>query len=203
MGKATLSDGSKTFIFPLPPETISESIAGDYAINAVLDTTAPNIRRKAAGTTMKLGRCLFISQGLKVDQTPYLATLRFWAKNQTKLQFVYNMVGLRVCYIKSANIDVKQYRNGKVVHFEADLELVEATPVVKTETKVPDKKITKREQDKKANAIKAKLKTPAKKMALGVAGNFDVFVSDLSQVTIKDEDKSTVYDFDDLNARLT
>lgn len=203
MGQATLSDGNKIFIFPLAPETITESISGDYAANSVLDTFAPNLRRKSASTTIKLSRCLLISHTLQEDQNPRIATLRYWSKNQTKLKFRYNLLALPICYIKNITVDVKQYRESKPVHVEIEIELIEGKAEFKEVTKIPAKKITPREQQKKAAAIKTKLRNPAKKVALGLVGDYGIEVSELAQVTITNDGEFQEYDFDELDARLT
>ena len=198
MTQARLVAGDKTFIFPLAPETINQAFTGDYAANAVLDLTNPRVRRKSSNTVTRLERCLFISQGLVIDQYPYLNTLQYWAREQTNLKFYYNKIYLPSCYIKSLNVTIKQYRNGKPVHAEVDIDLLESSVVVKTTKALPAKKITPREKANAVKTIKGKLVTPTKRASLGILGSYDVSISELSEVTIVADGNTTNYDYDSL-----
>jgi hypothetical protein len=144
---------------------------------------------------------LLTSIGFQKSQQGFLDTIQFWARTGTRLRFNHQKQGLNACYISSLNFEVKQWRGGAPMHVEIDLELVEAAvpPKPKTPAKPAiGKRATPNVQQKKTNAIKQKLKTPTKKVALGIAGDYSVLVSDVSQVSITSDGQTQDYDYDDL-----
>lgn len=197
MSKASISDGKKTILLPLHPETIKWMVTGSYATNNILDTSNPQIRRKFSASTLDLGRILLLSPGLTVDQYPVINTLTFWAKKQTKLMFNFNTYSIPVCYISEISVNIKQWYKDRPTHVEIDLKLLEGFPDIKPTPKTPANKITPREQDKAKAAVRSKLKVPAKRVALGLSENYTVLVSDLSIVRFSDGDAVKEYGYDE------
>lgn len=197
MSIASISDGKKTIKLPLPPETIKWLVTGSYAINNVLDNQNPQIRRKYAASTYDLGRILLVSNGLTFDYQPLIKTLTDWAKLQTKLRFNFNTYSIPICFIADISVDVKQWYKGRPAHVEIDIKLIEANPEPKPVFKTPDKKITGREQNNAKSAVKDRLKTPAKRLALGLSPDYEVLVSDLSLVQFSDGNTVKEYDYDE------
>lgn len=198
MSKAKLFDGKKPIEFILPPETIKRSLSGTYTSLNVLDTKNPLVRRKFSATTLDLGRILLISPGLTIDQYPTINTLTYWAENQNKLSFNFNTYSIPVCYISNLTTTIKQWYKNRPVHVEMDITLIEASVEAKATVKPAAKKITPREQDKAKAKVKDRLKTPAKRLALGLSPNYEVLVSDLSLVQFSDGETVKEYDYDTL-----
>lgn len=196
MSIASISDGKKTIKLPLPPETIKWAVTGTYATNNILDTSNPQVRRKYSASTFDLGRILLVSPGLTVDQQPIINTLTFWAKKQTKLKFNFNTYSIPICYISNISVDIKQWFKNRPVHVEINLNLLEGYQDVAQVVKPMAKKITPREQDKAKTKVKDRLKTPAKRVALGLSENYSVLVSDLSLVQFSDGETVKEYDYD-------
>ncbi len=204
---ATLSAGNKTkpLMFELSPEQVVASVKGDYAQNAVLNTYAPVVTPKSSARSIRVGRVLLISKSLLKNQQAFVDTIQYWARSGTRLKFNHHRQGLNACYISNLNIEIKQTRGGNPVHVEIDFELIEAA--VPPPPKVPakpalGKRATPNQQQKKTKTIQKKLKTPTKKVALGIAGDFNVLVSSLSQVSIESDGVTKEYDYDDLIAQI-
>ncbi len=199
--------GNRDLLFPLPPETIRTSVKGTYASNNVLDRDNPFLRRKYSETTYSLGRILLISHGFKTDYSGVIDTLKTWAKQQTKLAFDYNTFSIKICYIDKLEVEVKLWKNGKPVHVEVTIDLLEGSPdVVSIDKEVVKKKavskgITPREQLKVKAKVQKKLDVPAKKAKLGIVGKTDIKVSSLSQVTIAYEGGEKTYAYEDFEAQ--
>jgi hypothetical protein len=196
MSTASITDGQKTIVLPLPPETIRWMVAGTYATNNILDTSNPQVRRKFSASTFKLGRILLVSNGLNVDRYPIINTLTFWAKKQTKLKFNFNTYSIPICYISSIDVNVLQWNKNRPVHVEIDLDLLEGYPDIKPTKTTPAKKITPREQVKAKTKVKEKLKTPAKLASLKLADDYAVEVTELASVIITSNGETQEYDYD-------
>lgn len=198
---AFLTDGKKTRAFPLLPEQIVTSVRAEYATNSVLDTAAPVVSRKSSQRTIRLGKVLLISQGQIASQQQILDSLQYWARSGTRLTFNHQKQGLKACHISSLNFEVKRWKNGAPVWVEMDLELIEAalplTPKAAAKPAI-GKRATPNQQQKKTNTVKSKLKTPTKKVALGITGDYSVAVSSLSEVSITSDGVTQQYDYDDL-----
>ena len=201
--KASFFDGRVTKILPLPPETISWNISGTYARTNVLDRDKPDLRRKHSDTTLRLGRILLISSGLNVDFYPLLNTLTTWSERQVSLSFNYNTYSLPSCYISSCQVEVKQWKNGKPVHAEVEMELLEAYLKPKAKTALPPNKITKREQIKKQGVVEKKLKVPSNALAIGLSKEYQVAVSDVSLVSLSSGKDIIEIPYDEFIERLT
>lgn len=189
VGVAAFTSSERSLVLPLPPETLQWGINGSYANINVLDTDKPLVRRKYSVTTLRLGRILLVSPNMTADVFATINTLTTWAEKQTKLKFGFNTYSLPACYISSCNVVVRQWRNGRPVHAEIDLELLECQADVKpadVKVKPAATKITTREQVKYEGKVLDKLKTPAKKKALGITGDFLVEVSSTKGVIITD-----------------
>ena len=192
---ASLSDGTVTRLFPLPPEVTTTSITGEYATNAVLDTANPQVRRKSSARTLSLKRVLLVSYNLQTSQLDIIKSLKYWALQQTPLTYTSNTDGLQNCYIKSVSITVKQWLKGLPVHAEADIELMEASkvPAAKKPAATSTTKMTPRMQQKAKAKVDKVLKSPTKKAAIGVKGNYVSSVSVNGVVTIASDGVETKY----------
>lgn len=196
---AKLSDGKKTVTLPLNPESAVVSISGDYAINAVLDTFKPLVRRKASTTTYNLGKILLYSFAGDVDFYPTYLTLKYWASTQVRLKYTSDIHTVPTCYISALTMEPKRWLGSKLLQAEMTIELIEAgvEPKATKEAK-PAKVITAREQANKKATILKKLKTPTKQKALKISSSFDVEVDDQNIVAIITNEATTEYDYDTL-----
>jgi hypothetical protein len=200
----TLSDGKKSIKLPLNPESIKMSIAGEYAVNSVLDTANPQVRRKSSAKTYKLGRILLASASGTTDYQPVITTLQYWAAQQTRLKYDGDTYHAKVCYIKSLDLDVKLWKGAKVLLAEIDIDLIEADPTAssKPEAAKTKKKLTPAEQARTKTALEKKLKSPVKQKLLSLADNYSVTVDDLAMVTLSSDGVDNQYELEDLEGKL-
>lgn len=205
---AILSDGKTKVTFPLVPETITTSINGEFTSNLVLDTKNPQIRPKGSATTYKLGRCLLLSPAGNVNQQQFIDRLTKWAQDQTKLSFSSNSLIVKTCYIKSLDLEVKIWKNGKPVIAEMEISLIEGLAESSSgkQTKAPkvtNKKATPRMQQDLKQKVQKKLRSPLNQKKISLADdNYNVEVDDQKKVIITYGSKEIAFEYDELMEKL-
>lgn len=199
---ATLTDGKTPKQFPLNPEKAIVTVTGDYAINQVLDTFKPLVRRKASATTYKLDKILLYSFAGNVDYMPTYNTFRYWAAVQTRLKYSSDIHNISSCYIKTLTMEPKRWSGEKLLQAEMTMELIEAGEEPKPQAVKVTKKSTAREQANKKATVQKKLKTPTKQKILKLSSNFSIEVSDQDVVAILSDGVTTEYDYDTLITQL-
>ena len=123
---ATLSDGFNPKKFPLNPEKVIVTVTGEYAVNGVLDTSAPIIRPKSSAAIYKLDRILLYSFAGNVDYSQTYQAFREWASKQTRLKYTSDIHNIPSCYIKSLTMEPKRWNGSKLLQAEMTMELIEA-----------------------------------------------------------------------------
>ena len=199
---ATLTDGKTPKQFPLNPDKAIVTVSGDYAINSVLDTFKPIVRRKSSATVYKLDKILLYSFAGNVDYMPTYNTFRYWAAVQTRLKYTCDLYTIPSCYIKTLTMEPKRWNGEKLLQAEMTMELIEAGEEVKPGTTVVAKKSTAREQANKKAVVQKKLKVPTKQKILKLSSNFSVEVDDQDVVAILSDGVTTNYDYDTLITQL-
>ena len=199
---ATLTDGKTPKQFPLNPDKAIVTVSGDYAINSVLDTFKPIVRRKSSATVYKLDKILLYSFAGNVDYMPTYLTFKYWASVQTRLKYSSDIHNIASCYIKTLTMEPKRWNGEKLLQAEMTMELIEAGEEVKPGTTVVAKKSTAREQANKKAIVQKKLKVPTKQKTLKLSSNFSVEVDDQNVVAILSDGVTTEYDYDTLITQL-